>query len=79
MTLAEARAKASDKAKHTYKTGINYDCHLQSSKYFYSTSHMFHRKVLQLSGHYDNAYKDFTDNDIVFNIDKCDITYMFYI
>jgi len=40
---------------------------------------MFHRKVLQLGGHYDNAYKDFTDNDIVINIDRCDITYMFYI
>ncbi len=39
MTLAKARANASAKVKHIYNTGINYDHHLQSSKYFYSTGH----------------------------------------
>jgi hypothetical protein len=39
MTLAKARAKASTKAKHIYNTGINYDRHLRSLKYFYSTGH----------------------------------------
>jgi hypothetical protein len=39
MTLAKARAKASAKAKHIHNTGINYDRHLQSLKYFYSTGH----------------------------------------
>ncbi len=37
MTLAKARAIASAKAKHIYNTGVNYDCQLWSSKYFYST------------------------------------------
>ncbi len=37
MTLAKARAKASAKAKHIYNTGDNYDRHLRSLKYFYST------------------------------------------
>jgi hypothetical protein len=37
MILAKARAKASVKAKQIYNTGINYDCHLRLSKYFYST------------------------------------------
>jgi len=39
MTLAKARAKASAKAKHIYNTVVNYDHHLWSSKYFYSTGH----------------------------------------
>ncbi len=37
MTLAKARANASTKAKHIYNTDVNYDHHLQTSKYFYST------------------------------------------
>ena len=39
MTLAKARAKASAKAKHIYNIGDNYDRHLRSLKYFYSTGH----------------------------------------
>ncbi len=39
ITLAKARAKACAKAKHIYNTDINYDRHLRSSKYFYSTGH----------------------------------------
>ena len=39
MTLAKARAKASAKAKHIHNTGVNYDRHLQLSKYFYGTDH----------------------------------------
>jgi hypothetical protein len=39
MTLANARAKASAKAKQIYNTGITYDHHLRLSKYFYSTGH----------------------------------------
>ncbi len=39
MTLANTRAKASANAKHFYNTGVNYDYHLRSSKYFYSTGH----------------------------------------
>jgi hypothetical protein len=37
MTLAMAGPKAKAKAKQFYSKGINYDCHLRSSKYFYST------------------------------------------
>ncbi len=37
MTLAKAEAKAKAKTIHIYSTGINYDLHLQLSKYFYST------------------------------------------
>ncbi len=36
---AKARAEAGTKAKHIYNTGINYDRHLRSLKYFYSTGH----------------------------------------
>jgi hypothetical protein len=39
MTLAKARAKAIVEAKDIYNTGINYDLHLPSSKYFCSTGH----------------------------------------
>ncbi len=39
MTLAKASAKASAKAKHIYNTGVNYDRHFCSSKYFYSAGH----------------------------------------
>jgi hypothetical protein len=39
MTLAKARSKASANAKHIYNTGVNYNRHLRSSKYFYSTGH----------------------------------------
>jgi len=39
MTLAKAWAKAKSKTKHFYSTDMNYDRHLQSSKYFYSTGH----------------------------------------
>jgi hypothetical protein len=35
MTLAKAKAKV----KHIYSTGIIYDRHLWSSKYFYNTGH----------------------------------------
>jgi hypothetical protein len=34
MTLAKA-SKASAETKHIYRTVINYDRHLQSSKYFW--------------------------------------------
>ncbi len=33
MTLAKAGARAKSKTKHFYSTGINYDRHLQLSKY----------------------------------------------
>ncbi len=39
MTLAKARANTSANAKHIYNTSVNYDRHLRSSKYFYSTGH----------------------------------------
>jgi hypothetical protein len=39
MTLATARANASAKAKHIYNTGVNYDRHLRSLKYFNCTGH----------------------------------------
>jgi hypothetical protein len=39
MTPGKAGANTSAKAKHIYNTGINYDHHLQSLKYFYSTGH----------------------------------------
>ncbi len=39
MTLARAKAKAKTKVKHIYRTGIIDDCHLRSSKYFYSAGH----------------------------------------
>ncbi len=43
MTLAKARAKAnakaSAKAEHICNIGVNYDRHLRSSKYFFSTGH----------------------------------------
>ncbi len=37
--LAKAKALAKAKVKHIYSTGVIYDHHLQSSKYFYSTGH----------------------------------------
>jgi hypothetical protein len=40
MTLAKADSEAKAKTKHRYNTGINYNHHLQSSKYFYTTSHI---------------------------------------
>ncbi len=47
MTLAKVRAYASAKAKHIFNTGVNYDCYLQLSKYFYSTGHRceFHQLI----------------------------------
>ncbi len=48
MTLANTMAKASAKAKHIYNTGVNYDCHLRLSKYFYSTGHWFVETELRL-------------------------------
>jgi hypothetical protein len=45
MTLAKARANASTKAKHIYNTDVNYDHHLQSSKYFYR------RGIIQVDHH----------------------------
>jgi hypothetical protein len=48
MTLAKARDKASAKAKHIYNTGVNYDHHLRSLKYFYSTGHWFVETELRL-------------------------------
>ncbi len=39
MKLAMAKAQAKAKVKHIYSTSIIYDCHLQSSKYFYNTGH----------------------------------------
>jgi hypothetical protein len=62
MTLTKARANASTKAKHIYNTGVNYDLHLRSLKYFYSAGHwapwpinikvlcLFLRKLLHFSG-----------------------------
>ncbi len=45
--------------------------------------------IVHFGKHYNNAYKDFTYNDFTYidftyndctyNINKCDITYMFYI
>jgi hypothetical protein len=37
MTLAKAEVKAKAKVKHIYSTGIIYERHLRSSKYFYNT------------------------------------------
>jgi hypothetical protein len=31
---SKAGAKATSKTKHFYSTGVKYDCHLRSSKYF---------------------------------------------
>jgi len=31
--------------------------------------------LLRLEVHYDNTYKDFTFNNLTYNIQKCDITY----
>jgi hypothetical protein len=39
MTLAKAKAQAKAKVKHIYSTGVIYDRHLQSSKYFYKAGH----------------------------------------
>ncbi len=39
MTLDKAGAKVKSKTKHFYSTGVNYDRHLRSSKYFYSIGH----------------------------------------
>ncbi len=46
MTLAKAKAKAKTKLKHIYSTGIIYDHHLRSSKYFYSYSHWYCHEAL---------------------------------
>jgi hypothetical protein len=35
MTLAKAKAYAKAKVKHIYRTGVIYDHHLWSSKYYY--------------------------------------------
>ncbi len=54
MTLAKAGAKAKSKTKHFYSTGFNYDFHLRSSKYFYSTGHRTGWSSIEVSSFCDS-------------------------